>query len=126
MGRKRIKKINVETVKELATTVRNVYELFPKRTGDVNPMDISGFATLLHHAAEKGHLLLCELIIDNVDDKNPKANWDTTPLHHAAANGHFEICQLIIDNVDDKNPKDWEKNTPLHNAAGNGHIEYVS
>ena len=62
--------------------------------------------TLLHKAAEKGYLSLCQLIVVNVDDKNPKNNSDWTPLHEAAENGHLSVCQLIVENVDDKNPKD--------------------
>ena len=108
--RNRKKKINVEKANELADTVRKIYRRFPKRTGNVNPQKISGrrLITPLHYAAERGHLLLCELIIDNLDDKNPKGDWAKTPLHHATENGHFEICKLIIDNVDDKNPKCYQ------------------
>ena len=119
----RIKEINVETAKGLVTTIRNIYQGFPRR-GNINPtshMDIGN--TPLHQAAKNGHLLLCELIIDNVDDKNPKYEGEKTPLHYAAKYGHLAICQLIIDNVDDKNPKDNVLSTPLHYAAVYGHFE---
>ena len=36
------KKINVEKAKDLADIVRNIYQLFPKRTGNVNPRINSG------------------------------------------------------------------------------------
>ena len=68
--------------------------------------------TPLHYAAQKGHLAVCQLIINNVNDKNPN-EAGITPLHYAAENGHFDICQLIIDNVDDKNPNDITGSTPL-------------
>ena len=35
--RNRIKKINSEKANELANIVRNIYQNFPKRTGNVNP-----------------------------------------------------------------------------------------
>ena len=36
---------------------------------DKNPNDIYGL-TPLHQAAENGHLSICQLIVENVDDKN--------------------------------------------------------
>ena len=99
--RNRLKKIAVETAKELATTVKNMYQQFPQNQENVNPS--LNRKTLLHQAAERGHFLLCELIIDNVDEKNPMGDdylKTNTPLHLAAENGQFEICQVIIDNVE--------------------------
>ena len=68
-----------------------------------------------------GHLSICQLIVDNVDDKNPKSNDGLTPLHCAAAYGHLSVCQLIFESVDDKNPNDHDGWTPLHWAAFKGH-----
>ena len=119
--RKGIKKINVETAKDLATTVRDIYQDFPWRGGNVNPSLYGD--TPLHIAASCGHFKICQLIIDNLHDKNPKNNSKITPLHYAAKNGHMEICRLIIEDVDAKNPKDLLENTPLHHAAENGHLE---
>ena len=48
----------------------------------------------------------CQLIIDDVNEKNPEANNGWTPLHKAAQNGHLSIRQLIVESIDDKNPKD--------------------
>ena len=49
-----------------------------------------------------GNVELCRLIMDNVDDGNPKTD-DDTPLHLAATNGHLEVCRMIIERVEDKN-----------------------
>ena len=98
----------------------------------------------LHFAAERGHLAVYRLIMENMVDKNPfvstisgTMNWEytkrgrififgprgATPLHLAAKNGHFQVCKLIIDNVVDKNPEDHDnKWTPFHLAASNGHL----
>ena len=62
--------------------------------------------TPLHEAAWKGHLSVCQLIVDNVDDKNPKNDNGKTPLHLASENGHSLVVQLILENVNNKNPKD--------------------
>ena len=61
--------------------------------------------TPLHKAAKEGNLLECKLIMDNVEDKNPKDDFGWTPLHLAAWEGHLSVCQLIVNNVEDKNPK---------------------
>ena len=67
----------------------------------------------------------CQIIIENVVDKNPKVNSGETPLHQAALNGHLEICQLIIENVEDKNPTDNSGYTPLDAAIIGGHKKLV-
>ena len=60
--------------------------------------------TPLHLAAMDGHLEVCRLIIENVQDKNP-ANWDgKTPLHLATLYGQHEVCRLLIENVARENP----------------------
>ena len=59
--------------------------------------------TPLHEAAESGQLSECKLIIDHVENKNPKAKYGWTPLDLAAGNGHLSVCQLIIENVGNKN-----------------------
>ena len=53
--------------------------------------------TIFHTAALRGNLELCQLIMDNVDDYNPKNCSNYTPLLIAAANGHLEVCRLIIE-----------------------------
>ena len=64
----------------------------------------------------KGHLEICKLIIENVEDKNPGDKLGWTPLHLAAKNGHLEICKLIIANVDDKKPLTRQGKTPRNVA----------
>ena len=87
-----------------------------------------------HFAAECGFLEICEMIMENMDEKNPKGDWGLTPLHLAAENGKLEVCKLILKNLQcdkkmckrykcDKNPKNVYDFTPLHMAAMNGHLE---
>ena len=77
----------------------------------------------MHKAAANGHLEVCKLLIDNVDDKNPADDYGLTPWHKAAANGHLEVCKLLIDNVADKNPVDKAGETPIHLGVEKGHLE---
>ena len=84
--------------------------------------------TPLHYAASKGHLTICEYIIDKVEDKNPKDINGRTPLHYAAFNGYLQVCNLIMPKVQDKNPFDVNYFTPLHYAAQHGYsqiCEYI-
>ena len=55
--------------------------------------------TPLDCAAINGHLEICRLIIDAVEDKNPSNGNGKTPLHWAAENGHAEVVKLMLDNV---------------------------
>ena len=52
--------------------------------------------TPYHYAAENGLFEVCQIILENVLDTNPKSKNGLTPLHLAAQNGHSDICQLIL------------------------------
>ena len=82
-------------------------------------LDENGY-TPLHLAAENGNLEKCKLIVEHVENKNPRTNMDMgwTPLHLAVRNGHFDVCKLIIERVKDKNPAIKDGWTPLHDAGG--------
>ena len=68
-----------------------------------------------------GHLPICQLIVENVDDKSPKNDFGMTPLHLAVMNGRLSVCQFIVENVKDKKPKNWRGKTPLDLAISNKH-----
>lgn len=88
---------------------------------DKNPKSQFCNQTLLHRAAIIGKLEFYQLIMENVEDKNPKDGNGRTPLHLAAMHGHFDICKLIIENVDDVNPPDNHGITPLDYAKCRNH-----
>ena len=67
-----------------------------------NPLD-DGF-TPLHEAAKAGHLDICKLITENLEDKNPPDDDGWTVLHDAADRGDEEVYRLIMNLVEDKNP----------------------
>ena len=69
-----------------------------------------------------GKYEVAQLIINNVNDKNPKNGEGDTPLHEAAKSGNFEICRLILDEIEAKNPENKIGITPLHYAAQVGSL----
>ena len=120
-----------------------ICKLILKNTDDKNPRnirrnadDLTDRGTALHGAAARGHTSIFRLIMDYVEDKNPKDSNGVTPLHRAAESCHLDICKLILENpsVKDKNPKclkSWDREqgrnfkgeTPLHLAAKGRHFE---
>ena len=63
------------------------------------------------YAALNGHMEICEIILENVEDKNPAAifsienvNSCWTPLHCAASGGHMKIFMLIMNKIKKINP----------------------
>ena len=71
--------------------------------------------TPLHEAALGGHLLICSLIMDEIQDKNPGDDTGYTPLHAAAAGGKLETFKMIMNKADtDINPSENGGWTPLH------------
>ena len=72
-----------------------------------NPSDEDG-TTLLHWAAENGHLDICKSIMEENQVKNPKNKEGWTPLHAASKGSNTEIFKLIFHSVHEKNPKDMQ------------------
>ena len=97
-----------------------------KNPGMKSPDDCEGW-TPLHEAALHGHLLICSMIMDEIQDKNPGDKEGFTPLHAAAEGGQLETFKMIMNKAGtDINPSDNEGWTPLHAAAGDGHLMICS
>ena len=78
--------------------------------------------TTFNYAAHYGQLDICQHIIRNIIDKNPRALDGDTPLHCAAEQGDFDVCKFILNNISEKNPKGHRGETPLHLAVVGGHL----
>ena len=83
------------------------------------------YQRLLHEAAERGHLILCRMILINLEDKNPQDCDGSTPLHAAAKEGHLEVCKLLIKNDGNIHHRNQRGVTPLQLAIGNGQTSIV-
>jgi ankyrin repeat protein len=89
-----------------------------------NSVEDGGEFTPLHFAARKGQLAVCQLMLDNLSDKNPATKTArVTPLHMAARDGHVAVCKLIMENLVDKNPISSSGTTPLNIATFFGKLE---
>ena len=55
-----------------------------------------GFETQLHWAAANNYEVICEILIDELVQKNPTDSQGLTPLHLALQNGHQDICNMIM------------------------------
>jgi ankyrin repeat protein len=89
---------------------------------DKNPKLINGEAKdigwiPLHEAAQHGYLLICYMIMNQIEEKNPRDITGYTVLHAAASGGHLETFKLIMNKVTDINPGYIEGWTPLHAAV---------
>ena len=128
--RKRLRKSDSDQAAKLAKDVKFVYvcEVW------IGVVEKRYRSHPFHFAAKKGFLEICEMIMENKEEKNPKDHWDVTPLHRAAEMGHLEVCKLLVNTIQcdkemcnqyqcDKNPKDDCYFTPLHMAAKNGHFQ---
>ena len=121
------KNSSLKSVIKLALDVNQIYGKC-KEKGKTNPyyeeiLYCGRNWTAFHKASEDGHFSICQLIIENSENKNPTDIYGLTPLHLAAENGHLSICELIINNVSDKNPEcTKDRKTPLHIAAKSGHL----
>ena len=147
--RKILRKSDSNQATELANNVTLVFKEVSWRGFALNDDQKTRYMdTPLHFAAEKGFLKICEMFMENMNQKNPKNYFGKTPLHLAAAKGHLEVCKLIVENVPcdheqkkcntkpcdhdqkkcntkqcEKNPKDDYCSTPLHIAALSGHLQ---
>ena len=97
--------------------------------GDINPSNSHG-GTVLHWAAQYGHLDVVCFYTNTLTNPNPESLTNNqfrgrTPLHCAALKGHLPVVKHICRLLQDKNPKDSNGQTPLHLAAYWGHLEVV-
>ena len=78
---------------------------------------------LLRDAARFGNFDICILIMERLEDKNPRHINGKTPFHVAAMFGRLEICKAFLKLLAEKNPSDNNGDTPLHLAGQHGFLE---
>jgi len=91
----------------------SLLQFIVQKTKLLNPARGVDELTALGFAADAGHLEICQYLIDNLDDKNPKRKNGNTVLHFVARAGYIEIVKCITKNILDKNPRNMAGFTPL-------------
>ena len=122
---KKLQKESLEMLKELSHFANRYYtaEYEGPQRKSLILLDLlnEGYYTDLEKSIT---FYLCELIIDNSDDKNPVDQYGYSMLHTAAMDDNPKIYQMVMTKNKDKNPMNPKyRNTPLHEAARNNHIE---
>ncbi|XP_019485957.1 PREDICTED: ankyrin repeat and death domain-containing protein 1A isoform X3 [Hipposideros armiger] len=80
--------------------------------------------TLLHCAAQKGHVLMLAFIMEDLEDValDHADKLGRTAFHRAAEHGQLDALDFLVGSGCDHSVKDKEGNTALHLAAGRGHL----
>jgi ankyrin repeat protein len=86
----------------------------------INQQNSDGW-TLLHVAANEGHVDLIELFVEYGANIDARARNFRTPLHMACLRGNLGIIQSVLMAGADINAKDIDGNTPCHFCSEWGH-----
>ncbi|XP_040825221.1 ankyrin repeat and death domain-containing protein 1A-like [Ochotona curzoniae] len=80
--------------------------------------------TLLHCAAQKGHVPVLVYMMEDLEDValDQADKLGRTAFHRAAEHGQLEALDFLVGSGCDQGVKDKEGNTALHLAAGRGHL----
>ncbi|MCB9492813.1 MAG: ankyrin repeat domain-containing protein [Epsilonproteobacteria bacterium] len=92
---------------------------------NINMFDSHGM-TLLHYAAQGGHLKAIKLLLKYGANVDAVTVWHRmTPLHLAAKTKYLYSAQLLVANGASVNAKMHFGTTPLHEAAQEGNIAMI-
>ena len=83
----------------------SVFKLLLETAEDKNPILTNWNKTLLHELAWYGHLEMCGLMLEKVDNNSPQCVYGSTPFDFAVSKGRVEVCRLLMKYID-KNPLD--------------------
>ena len=84
---------------------------------DKTNSNING-ATPLFIAAERNHLAVAQLLLENGADKNKPREDGASPLYIAAQQGNLGVVEYLVDaGVDVNKTTNEEEATPLHIAV---------
>ena len=66
--------------------------------------------------------IICDLMLDNMETKNPTCRIYGSALHRVTSNDNLSMFKLIYEKIENKSPKttSGSESTPLHIAAENG------
>ena len=74
----------------------DVFQFISENVVNINPKSKTMKITPFHLAAQQGYFKICKLIIDAVEDLDPKDHSDLTPYDYALERGNSsDICVYI-------------------------------
>ena len=79
--------------------------------------------TVLHYAAQGGHAVLVEYLLQAGAEVDSANDAGETPLHYATALGHADVVRVLLASSATVAVFDIDSNTPLHHAALSGDVE---
>ena len=81
--------------------------------------------TLLHYAADNGHINIATLLLDKKAHIEAQTENNWTSLHVAAYKGHAEVVSFLLDNKAHIEAQNEDGQTPLFLAINNGCVDIV-
>jgi len=112
----------------MAGAIESLVLLLDTSSSSTAPIDIdmpnAVGTTMLHLAAQKGHLSICELLVNrpHCANVNAKNQFSLTPLMYACIGGHIDIVRFLLRNGADVHARNDSGAYALHLAAATGRI----
>lgn len=94
----------------------------------VNMVDVTDHfqRTLLHQAANCGHMDVLHALIEAKLNVNAISNSGQTPLYWAASKGYIEAVRALLSAGANPSSGNDRARNPIHEAAYNGHLDVVN
>lgn len=92
--------------------VRAMFAVQPNRSVNLDAADSDGW-TPLHYAADRGHVEVAQVLLDEGANVNARDTSKRTPLHLAALTGLVEVMKVLLANGASKTAKNVAGMTPL-------------
>ena len=123
--RKSLNKLSLEDLtnfEDLVRMIRNVFDRIKLHNEEDCGNHVFNRLISDHGRANSEPYLLsvCDLMLDNMETKNPANELYGTALHRITPNNNLAMFKLIFEKMENKNPKDRHGSTLLHIAAENG------
>ncbi|KAJ3093695.1 Serine/threonine-protein kinase plk1 [Phlyctochytrium bullatum] len=103
----------------------DVVSFLIERGADVNCSDDLLKNTPLMEAAEREHLQVVQVLVENGASIEAENQNGQTPLYLAVSEGHADIVRFLLDKGADVNRCNAYNKTPLVEAASRGHLRAV-